>query len=136
MKTIVGALGHAEIDLPAGWYRVLSGAIKPGDYELDVGQYVERSEVVWLPLTRFPRARDPYGTADWYFCLIRFGEPVDALCPRCHTEPVRIGYRYCEDCCWKVLHELRRRFPPSAEWPAESRLVVLEIPRNHPAHRR
>jgi hypothetical protein len=99
---------RATLELPAGWYRVLSGAIKPGDRCLDNGWFWRTGAVRWYELTRVPPPGRPFSTADWYGCLIRPGEPVEVLCPRCHEQPVRLGYRYCRGCCHEFVVELRR----------------------------
>ena len=102
-----GVWRKATLDIPDGWYRVLSGAVKPGDRYLAEDLFWDRGEVEWHDLRRFPPPDRPDGTAEWYLCLIRRGEPVEALCPRCHNAPVRHGYRYCKQCSWDVAHELR-----------------------------
>jgi hypothetical protein len=118
MKTIVvderskGPPRKATLELPAGWYRVLSGAIKPGDRILDFNPFWQRGAVQWVELTEFPPPGRPFGTADWYCCLIRRGEPVEVLCPRCHLAPCRQGFRYCKTCSCEVVDEVRRRQRP------------------------
>jgi hypothetical protein len=115
MKTIVvveepgRGRREAEFEIPAGWYRVLSGAVKPGDRFLSVDVFWRTGEIVWDDLTKPPPPAAEYGSADWYVCLIRRGEPVEVLCPRCHSAPVRHGYRYCEECSTSVVKELRSR---------------------------
>lgn len=118
MQTIVvcESLGEPEpearLEIPAGWYRVLSGAVKPGDRCLDCELFWQTGAIQWYELTEFPPPGQPLGTAGWYCCLIRRGEPVEVLCPRCHRAPVRLGYRYCKDCSNAVVHELRSRHRP------------------------
>ena len=115
METIVvepmleGPALEARIELPPGWYRVLSGAIKPRDRYLAADYFWEDGEIHWCEVTRLPRPGEPLSTADWYLCLIRRGEPVEVLCPRCRRKPARLGYRYCRDCCGEVILQLRRR---------------------------
>jgi len=100
---------QATLEIPDGWYRVLSGAVKAGDCELDSDLFWDIGAVQWHELTEFPPSGNPWSTADWYRCLIRRGEPVETLCPRCHDAPVHFGYRYCKDCAMAVLEEHRRR---------------------------
>ena len=113
MKTIVvdeeGGRPPREVavELPAGWYRVLSGAVKPGDRMLARDVFWRTGEIVWRDLTKPPAPGELYGMAHHYTCLTRRGEPVEVLCPRCHSAPVRHGYRYCEKCIMKVVKELR-----------------------------
>jgi hypothetical protein len=102
-----GAPREAAIELPQGWYRVLSGAVKPGDYELDEELFWDTCVIFWRELTEFPD--DPCYTASLFLCLIRAGEPVEALCPRCHRRPIRFGLRYCTACARNVIAALRRR---------------------------
>ena len=115
MQTIVveellsGPARQATIELPAGWYRVLSGAIKPGDRSLAERLFWQTGAIRWYELTELPPPSEPFGQASWYCCLIRRGEPVDKLCPQCHRAPVRLGYRYCPECSADIVDELRKR---------------------------
>jgi hypothetical protein len=106
-----------ELNLPDGWYRVLSGAAKPGDQCLNIDAFWKTGAVEWYVLTNPAAPGDDYGDADDYCCLIRRGLPVEVLCPRCRDAPVRFGYRYCEDCCHQVVRKLWRIGKPGVTTP-------------------
>jgi hypothetical protein len=107
-ETIRPPYREATVELPAGWYRVLSGALKPGDRCLAAGIFWEFGAVYWNELTEFPPPGALFSTAEGYVCLIRRGEPVEALCPRCHVAAIRRGYRFCWSCCNAIASEIRR----------------------------
>jgi len=99
-----------EFELPAGWYRVLSGAVKPGDRCLDEDLYWDTGAIRWCaPTTLFLESDEPGEFAQEFLCLIRVGEPVEVVCPCCGLDPVLTGYRYCWACCRAAIRELRRR---------------------------
>ena len=98
---------EASLEIPAGWYRVLSGVLKPGDRHLDCEVFWQTGDIEWRELLDFPPPGEPYGTADWFSCLIRRGEPVDVRCPRCHNAPVAPGLLYCKYCKSDVAKEVR-----------------------------
>ena len=85
----------AEVEIPGGWYRVLSGVIKPGDLYLDFTAFKE-GELIWLPA-------DKTGKPHWECgCLIREGTAVDKQCERCarkwryqESDSARAVARYC-----------------------------------------
>jgi hypothetical protein len=97
---------EASLEIPAGWYRVLSGVVKPGDRHLNDELFWQTGDIEWCEFSSFLPPGGPYGTADWFSCLIRRGEPVDVLCPRCHSAPVGPGLRYCKPCSWNVAKEV------------------------------
>jgi hypothetical protein len=91
-----------EVELPDGYYRVWSGALKPGDLYLN--DFLARDGITtWEPVTYFPAEREarfgrPYSSANWYLCVIRRGEPVVPACERCGVEPRFNRLRDCRSC--------------------------------------
>jgi hypothetical protein len=66
VEGIIGISGRkAMLKIPAGWYRVLSGAVKPGDCFLPEDHFWQTGEVEWIELTEFPPAGQarPIGSA-------------------------------------------------------------------------
>ena len=83
-----------QIVLPEGFYRVLSGAIKPGDRYLNAANFLSTQKKEWIELSQCDvmeifstrRKNRAYDQAHWYYCLIRRGVPVSAL-PRSSVCP-------------------------------------------------
>src|SRR6266446_958968 len=98
---------EAAVELPPGYYRVLSGAVEAGDRHLSATLFVQDGLVEWRDVDRFPRAGQPYSAAHWFTCLIRRGQPVEQLCPRCHDAPVAARHRYCVECCQRLVEVSR-----------------------------
>jgi hypothetical protein len=91
-----------EVDPPAGYHRVFSGALKPGDLYLSCTAAVA-GQVVWMPV----KLNDPLRrTAGWYTCVIRKGAvPAQEACERCGCEAKVFGHRYCRGCAQRVVRE-------------------------------
>lgn len=103
-----GVLGWKRVAIPKGYYRVLSGALKPTDlfyaeaHKKEIGSY-------WAPVNTFSGIQPSnalIGTVDYYLCVIRKGTPVDVPCQKCHAKPVcEQGQlvELCESCYGKML---------------------------------
>jgi hypothetical protein len=93
-----------DVDLPAGFVRVFSGALKPGDLYLHLGE-LRRGPFIWRPV----RLDDPLRTtAGWYTCVIRPGtRPAQETCERCGCEARVHGQRYCRGCAKVILRETK-----------------------------
>jgi hypothetical protein len=93
-----------EVDCPPGWHRVFSGALKPGDLYLHLGD-LRRGLTTWHPI----RLDDPLRTtAGWYTCVIRKGDaPAQEACERCSCEAKVFGQRYCRGCARAIVREAK-----------------------------
>lgn len=93
------------VQLPEGFYRVVSGALKPSDLVLCLLTLVRDNRVVW------DKAADVYpngGPATFYGVVIRKGVAVDPVCPRCEgAKPVK-SWKYCKNCLSEVREEMRK----------------------------
>jgi hypothetical protein len=91
-----------EVELPEGYYRVWSGALKPGDLYLN--DFLAQDGIVfWEPVTYFPTEQEArlgrrWSSAKWYVCLIRRGEPAVLPCERCGVHPRAHRLRFCRAC--------------------------------------
>ncbi len=96
-----------EVVLPEGYYRVFSGASKPGDLFLNWTK-IKQGEVCWEYLesneAMVPKGLDATQVP---VCVIRKGVPVEQPCARCGMEPRKFDYKYCDYCCSIILNELR-----------------------------
>ena len=100
---IVVQLGHnKQVELPEGYYQVLSGMVKPTDLELNL-LFWRDGRIVWEPVT------PPYKKVWKYGCVIRKGVSPDKVCERCKTEAAIYGQRYCAVCRLEVLEEMRKQ---------------------------
>jgi hypothetical protein len=97
-----------DVDLPAGYHRVFSGALKPGDLYLHLGE-LRQGRTVWHPV----KLDDPLRmTAGWYTCVIRPGDtPAQEACERCGCEARAHGQRYCRGCAKAILREQQADTP-------------------------
>lgn len=98
-----------EVELPEGWRRVWTGALKPGDMYLNQ-VLIQDGIVQWEPVTEFPtveqmRHKDVGSSADWYGCLIRNdgGPEIEEGCERCKIFHRVKGERFCNACRMIVL---------------------------------
>lgn len=102
----------AEIEIPDGWYRVLSGVVKPGDRYINSRLFWADGIVEWIDLdigkVDFRRKKHHYDTPQWFTCLIRRGEPVDRQCPSCNEEAVPVGWKACRGCAYEAVQEMRK----------------------------
>jgi len=97
------------IELPPGYRRVFSGAVKPGDQYLDLDALKE-GRMVFVPLPE-PRAPGNWGArAEEYDLLIRRDASLNDECERCHEYPKVFGERYCVMCGGEVREWLRRKW--------------------------
>lgn len=91
-----------SVPLPAGWCRVWTGFVLPGDRYLDVVKAREGVRA-WVPLTLADliEGGDVYDSAAWFCCLIREGrKDVGAPCVTCGVRPVDFGCRECDACVY------------------------------------
>ena len=113
-----GASIYLDVDIPEGWYRVLSGAVKPGDHCLN--RHLARDGIVsWVPVDESPLTvaltatldtlSGVYQRVETYDCVIRIGAAVDKPCEQCGNAAAMTGYRFCWDCAAQIAHEIRER---------------------------
>lgn len=103
----------AEIEIPDGWYRVLSGVVKPGDRFVNERLFWADGIVEWieLPIDKvdFRKRKQHYNTTpQWFTCLIRRGEPVDKQCPSCNEEAIPLGWKVCRRCAYEAVQAMRK----------------------------
>jgi hypothetical protein len=96
-----------KVTVPEGYYRVLSGAIKPTDLFYSQKNREETGNH-WAKVSQMFGDLGPdhlFGDATHYLCVIRKGVPVDAPCQKCHAKPVCEQGKLvelCEECYGKV----------------------------------
>ena len=98
-----------EVEIPQGYYRVFSGAVKPTDKFLNL-QAIKEGQVIWLYVDIEENMRLPKGprnNASVFGCLIRKGTAVEEPCIRCQCQPKRPRHKYCIYCCDVLLNRMR-----------------------------
>ncbi len=103
-----GGYKKGVVQLPEGYYRVLSGAVKVGDLHLHCEKWL-KGKVEWVEI-EFPEV-DPqslWREATAFLCLIRKGEPVEEVCTGCYERAKEAGYKWCVCCHYEKLAELRK----------------------------
>ena len=72
--TVRDAHGHTHrVEIPPGHRWVRTGALIPGDRYLDLVK-LSNGDICWRSVNRYyltAATGTPYGTAEWYACLIR-----------------------------------------------------------------
>lgn len=107
----------ASVELPEGWRRVWTGALKPGDRYLNRTAMLEKEdwqEIPWVDLDYEEAMNDELtrrNGAMLFECLIRRGAPVEEACERCEVAPRHGRNRFCSGCCWVVRREQRTKSP-------------------------
>jgi hypothetical protein len=104
-----GVLGLKPVQIPKGYYRVLSGALKPTDL-FYAERHRKETGSPWATVNTlsgiFESSNDLIGQVEHYLCVIRKGVPVDAPCARCHSKPVCEQGKLvelCESCYEKMI---------------------------------
>lgn len=90
--------------MPEGYYRVLSGALKPTDLFYSANAESETGNP-WSMIGDAFFAVAGLGELEHYLCVIRKGTPVDVPCQRCHARPVcddGMLLEMCEECYGKL----------------------------------
>lgn len=96
-----------KVELPDGYYRVWSGAAKPGDLYLNM--ILIRDEIVqWEPREDAILVEHCLQTIQVPVCVIRLGTPVDKACERCEAEPAVRGERFCDYCREIIKQKIRK----------------------------
>jgi len=104
--------GFQEITLPKNYYRVLSGAAKPGDLYLDPCRFYH-GEVRWVPLDirwaeEMAKMHRDHSSRSAN-CVIRVGTPLGQPCDRCGMNPRWRDNRFCYQCCEIVREAIREQ---------------------------
>lgn len=89
-----------DVEIPDGWYRVWTGAIKPGDFSVNC-VLLQDGITHWQPISErhlSEKPGEPYTEARWYGCLIRYGVAVDKGCDRCGCNRRSGKARFCLMC--------------------------------------
>jgi hypothetical protein len=98
-----------EVELPDGYYRVFSGALKPDDLYLNC--LLARDGITqWEPLNQKHLAakyNEPDGHAGWFTCLIRRGVMVEQPCERCECFKRDFKLRFCWLCIPLAIKEMK-----------------------------
>jgi hypothetical protein len=98
-----------EVEIPEGYRRVWTGALRPGDLYLhfDGGQ-TDGWRPVKLPTAKQIKRGDPDSEAHWFGCVIRAdGGPVQQPCERCSVSPRMRNGRFCRLCAGIVVLRAR-----------------------------
>lgn len=85
MERLVTVRDHHDrrhrVEIPEGWRRVRHGRIKPGDRYLDLMILTSLGCVAWDDVRQcdlHAKAGEPYGSAEWFGCVIRHDKPLCA----------------------------------------------------------
>jgi hypothetical protein len=109
MLSSIGSPFNLDVELPKGWYAVLSGAVKPGDMFLDAFLFTENGSVNWIDVDLGDLRKNPPKTSKYFMCLIRKGVPVEEQCPMCYEEAKLPRCKYCATCCAEVIKKSRKK---------------------------
>lgn len=75
-----------------GWYRVIEGAVKPGD------QYVNNKDLGADVIHFKPVPNDRFRSVAAFFLVIRRGIAPYSLCDICEAQPAMDDFYACERC--------------------------------------
>ena len=99
-----------KVELPDGYYRVWSGALKPGDLYLNM-VLIRDGITQWEPCDEIPMRPIPGSQLSYRQipgCIVRHGTPVDKTCERCQAEPAVQGERFCDYCREIIKQKIRK----------------------------